>query len=176
MPSKVFERLVTKFSIKVADLVKYLEVSKATIYNYRNLENFTDIPKDKQYKIFYLFGKEDEKELELVLDESDPDILAGYVSRISSILSESVKIRKESLASVEELTAAMERLMQENTVMKRQVSELDKFEGIDEFTRAVLFDKLATIVEDTTPAEMKEFMDYLDIFEKYRMATRKGGV
>lgn len=174
MPSKVFERLVTKFSIKVADLVKYLEVSKATIYNYRNLENFADIPKDKQYKIFYLFGKEDEKELELVLDESDPDILAGYVSRISSILSESVKIRKESLASVEELTAAMERLMQENTVMKRQVSELDKFEGIDEFTRAVLFDKLATIVEDTTPAEMKEFMDYLDIFEKYRMATRKG--
>lgn len=176
MPSKVFERLVTKFSIKVADLVKYLEVSKATIYNYRNLENFADIPKDKQYKIFYLFGKEDEKELELVLDESDPDILAGYVSRISSILSESVKIRKESLASVEELTAAMERLMQENNVMKRQVSELDKFEGIDEFTRAVLFDKLATIVEDTTPAEMKEFMDYLDIFEKYRMATRKGGV
>ena len=110
------------------------------------------------------------------MDESDPDILAGYVSRISSILSESVKIRKESLASVEELTDAMERLMQENTVMKRQVSELDKFEGIDEFTRAVLFDKLATIVEDTTPAEMKEFMDYLDIFEKYRMATRKGGV
>lgn len=49
MPSKVFERLVTKFSIKVADLVKYLEVSKATIYNYRNLENFADIPKDKQF-------------------------------------------------------------------------------------------------------------------------------
>ena len=58
--------------------------------------------------------------------------------------------------------------------MKRQVSELDKFEGIDEFTRAVLFDKLAAIVEGTTPAEMKEFMDYLDIFEKYRAATRKG--
>ena len=168
MPSKVFERLVTKFSIKVADLVKYLEVSKATIYNY------ADIPKDKQYKIFYLFSKENEKELELVLDESDPDILAGYVSRISSILSESIKNRKESLASVEELTAAIERLMQENSVLKRQVAELDKFEGVDEFTRAVLFDKLAAIVEGTTPAEMKEFMDYLDIFEKYRAATRKG--
>ena len=56
MTTKLFERLVTKFSIKVADLIKYLEISKATIYNYRNLENFSDIPKDKQYKIFYLFG------------------------------------------------------------------------------------------------------------------------
>lgn len=174
MPSKVFERLVTKFSIKVTDLVKYLEVSKATIYNYRNLENFSDIPKDKQYKIFYLFGKENEEELELVLDESDPDILAGYVSRISSILSESIRNRKESLASVEEMTATIEKLIQENTGLKRQVAELDKFEGVDEFTRAVLFDKLATIVEGTTPAEMKEFMDYLDIFEKYRAVMRKG--
>lgn len=85
MTTKLFERLVTKFSIKVTDLIKYLEISKATIYNYRNLENFSDIPKDKQYKIFYLFGKESEEELELVLDEADPDILAQYVNRISSI-------------------------------------------------------------------------------------------
>jgi ACT domain-containing protein len=83
MTTKLFERLVTKFSIKVADLIKYLEISKATIYNYRNLENFSDIPKDKQYKIYYLFGKETVEELELVLDESDPDILAKYVIRIS---------------------------------------------------------------------------------------------
>lgn len=31
MATKLFERLVTKFSIKVADLIKYLEISKATI-------------------------------------------------------------------------------------------------------------------------------------------------
>ena len=31
MTTKLFERLVTKFSIKVADLIKYLEISKATI-------------------------------------------------------------------------------------------------------------------------------------------------
>ena len=37
MTTKLFERLVTKFSIKVTDLIKYLEISKATIYNYRNL-------------------------------------------------------------------------------------------------------------------------------------------
>jgi hypothetical protein len=84
----------------VADLIKYLEISKATIYNYRNLENFSDIPKDKQYKIFYLFGKETEEELVLVLDESDPDILAKYVNRISSILKGSAQEQKEALASI----------------------------------------------------------------------------
>ena len=104
MATKLFERLVTKFSIKVADLIKYLEISKATIYNYRNLEKFSDIPKDKQYKIFYLFGKETEEELVLVLDESDPDILAQYLNRISSILKESVQGQKQSLSSIEELT------------------------------------------------------------------------
>lgn len=30
MYTKLFERLVTKFSIKVTDLIKYLEISKAT--------------------------------------------------------------------------------------------------------------------------------------------------
>ena len=111
MTTKLFERLVTKFSIKVTDLIKYLDISKATIYNYRNLENFSDIPKDKQYKIFYLFGKESEDELELVLDESDPDILAQYVNRISSILKDSIQDKKQSLSSVENLTNELERLL-----------------------------------------------------------------
>ena len=174
MYTKLFERLVTKFSIKVTDLIKYLEISKATIYNYRNLENFEDIPKDKQYKIFYLFGKETEEELALVLDESDPDILAGYLARISSILNESAKSKKEGLSSIEELNAKNQTLMQENASLKRQSLELAKFKEMDEFTRTVLFDKLAAITEGATTAEMKEFMDYLDIFEKYRSVTKKG--
>ena len=92
MTTKLFERLVTKFSIKVNDLAKYLEISKATIYNYRNLDNFSDIPNDKQMKIFYLFGKESADELQLVLDESDSDLLAQYINRISSILNCSIRI------------------------------------------------------------------------------------
>lgn len=172
MYTKLFERLVTKFSIKVTDLIKYLEISKATIYNYRNLENFEDIPKDKQYKIFYLFGKETEEELALVLDESDPDILAGYLARISSILNESAKSKKEGLSSIEELTAKNQALMQENTSLKRQSLELVKFKNMDEFTRTVLFDKLAAITEGATTAEIKEFLDYIDIFEKYRKFTK----
>lgn len=60
-----------------------MDVSKATIYKYRNLENVSDIPKDKRLKILYLFGKATEEE-------------------------------KETLASLEELTAQNERLRQKN--------------------------------------------------------------
>ena len=174
MTTKLFERLVTKFSIKVADLIKYLEISKATIYNYRNLENFSDIPKDKQYKIFYLFGKETEEELVLVLDESDPDILAKYVNRISSILKESVQEQKDSLASIEELEASNERLTKEVAALQRQLSMVQGLKDIDEFTRTVLLDKVATITNGATMAEIKEFIDYLEIFEKYRQSMKRG--
>lgn len=172
MYTKLFERLVTKFSIKVTDLIKYLEISKATIYNYRNLGKFSDIPKDKQLKIFYLFGKESEQELELVLDEADPDILAGYLSRISSILKGSYNNKLQSLSSIEELTEQVERLTKENDSLKHQVLELDRFQGINDFTRSVLLDKVAAIVEGSSAAEIKEFIDYLEIFEKYRKSGR----
>ena len=172
MTTKLFERLVTKFSIKVTDLIKYLDVSKATIYNYRNLENFSDIPKDKQLKILYLFGKATEEELELVLDESDSELLKKYLDRISSILGDSARSKKEALASLEELTAQNENLKQENMSLLRQSQELKKISGLDEFTRSVLLDKISEIVEGANAAEIKEFIDYLDIFAKYRSASR----
>lgn len=171
MTTKLFERLVTKFSIKVTDLIKYLEISKATIYNYRNLDKFSDIPKDKQLKILYLFGKETEEELELVLDESDAEMLNKYLNRISSILAGSINGKKEEIASLEELTIQNERLSKENASLQRQLVALQKFSGIDEFTRAVLFDKVSEIVVGASAAEMKEFFDYLDIFAKYRKYT-----
>lgn len=171
MTTKLFERLVTKFSIKVTDLIKYLDISKATIYNYRNLDRFSDIPKDKQLKILYLFGKETEDELELVLDESDAEMLNKYLNRISSILAGSINGKKEEIASLEELTLQNERLLKENASLQRQLVALQKFSGIDEFTRAVLFDKVSEIVVGASAAEMKEFIDYIDIFSKYRKFT-----
>lgn len=174
MTTKLFERLVTKFSIKVTDLIKYLEISKATIYNYRNLDKFSDIPKDKQLKILYLFGKESEEELELVLDESDAEMLNKYLNRISSILADSINGKKEEIASLEELTAQNERLLKENASLQRQLSVMQKFSDIDEFTKAVLFDKISEIVVGASAAEMKEFIDYLDIFSKYREVVGGG--
>lgn len=168
MTTKLFERLVTKFSIKANDLAKYLEISKATIYNYRNLENFNDIPSDKKYKILYLFGKETEAELELLLDESDNDILARYVNRISSILKGSIQDKKESIASIESLTEEIDKLTQENMAMRRQLMALQKFDNLDEFTRTVILDKVAKIVDRANTAEVRQFLDYLEIFETYR--------
>ena len=168
MTTKLFERLVTKFSIKVNDLAKYLEISKATIYNYRNLEKFSDIPSDKQYKIFYLFGKETIEELELILDESDNDVLAKYVNRISNILKEVTQEKKQSLLSIEELTNTVERITRENASLQRQLSVLQPLSNVDEFTRTVLLEKVAEIVCGSTTAEVKEFIDYLDIFAKYK--------
>lgn len=168
MTTKLFERLVTKFSIKVNDLAKYLEISKATIYNYRNLEKFSDIPSDKQYKIFYLFGKETIEELELILDESDNDVLAKYVNRISSILKGSIQDKKESIASIESLSIEIETLSKENAALKRQLVSLQKFNGLDEFTRTVLLDKVAKIADGSSTAEIKQFIDYLEIFEVYK--------
>ena len=50
MTTKLFERLVTKFSIKVNDLAKYLEISKATIYNYCLLnDNYLHFEPMKNY-------------------------------------------------------------------------------------------------------------------------------
>lgn len=132
--------MVTKFSIKVTDLIKYLEISKATIYNYRNLENFSDIPKDKQYKIFYLFGKDNEDELELVLDEADPDILAQYVNRISSILKDSIQSKKQALSSVEDLMNEVERLRVENETLKQQQLAGQALNSLDPFTKSVILD------------------------------------
>ena len=168
MTTKLFERLVTKFSIKVNDLAKYLEISKATIYNYRNLDDFNDIPKDKQFKIFYLFGKESTEDLQLVLDESDNDILAQYVNRISGILKGSIQNKKDSIASIESLNLEVEQLRQENLSLKRQLIALQKFDGLDEFSRSVVLDKVAIILDGASTAEVKQFLDYLEIFEKYR--------
>ena len=174
MTTKQFERLVTKFSIKVNDLAKYLEISKATIYNYRNLEKFSDIPSDKKYKILYLFGKETEEELELVLDESDNDILAKYVTRISNILKDSTSEKQKTLqSSVEELKTEVENLIQENTDLKRQQAILLKFDSVDEFSKSVVLDKVAKIINGSSTAEIKEFIDYLTIFETYRKQNKR---
>ena len=155
-------------------MAKYLEISKATIYNYRNLEKFSDIPSDKQYKILYLFGKETEEELELVLDESDNDILAKYVTRISNILKDSTSEKQGALqSSVEELKAKVENLTHENTELKRQQLILQKFDSIDEFTKSVVLDKVAKIINGASTAEVKEFVDYLTIFETYRNQNKR---
>ena len=110
--------------------------------------------------------------MELVLDEADPDILAQYVNRISSILKESIQSKKQSLSSIEDLTSELERLQGENEALKQQVSAGQALNRLDPFTKSVIIDKIAAIVNGTSAAEIKEFLDYIDIFDKYRKFTK----
>ena len=139
---------------------------------FERLVNFSDIPKDKQYKIFYLFGKDNEDELELVLDEADPDILAQYVNRISSILKDSIQSKKQALSSVEDLMNEVERLRVENETLKQQQLAGQALNSLDPFTKSVILDKVGAIINGASAAEIKEFLDYIDIFEKYRKFTK----
>jgi hypothetical protein len=80
----------------------------------------------------------------------------------------SVQEQKEALVSIEELEATNERLTKEVAALQRQLQMVQGLKDIDEFTRTVLLDKVASITNGASTAEIKEFIDYLDIFEKYR--------
>lgn len=108
----------------------------------------------------------------MVLDESDPDILAQYVNRISSIPKDSIQDKKQSLSSVENLTNELERLQSENDALKRQLTAGQALNGLDPFTKSVILDKVGGIIDGMSPAEIKEFLDYIDIFDKYRKFTK----
>ena len=169
MTTKLLERIVTKFSIKVADLIKYLGISKATIYNYRNMEKFSDIPLDKQYKIFYLFDVEDESGLELILDVCDTSLLAYYLDRISRIF----KACQDDVSFKNYISRSADAYEFDQELKRIEAKE--GINGLDDYTRGTLMTKINNIVDGASNAEVKEFIDYLDIFEKYRR-VEKGDV
>ena len=73
-----------------------------------------------------------------------------------------------SLSSIEDLTSELERLQGENEALKQQVAAGQALNGLDPFTKNVIIDKVAASVNGTSAAEIKEFLDYIDIFDKYR--------
>lgn len=95
-----------------------------------------------------------------------------YVNRISSILKDSIQDKKQSLSSVENLTNELERLQSENDALKQQLTAGQALNGLDPFTKSVILDKVGGIIVGMSPAEIKEFLDYIDIFDKYRKFTK----
>lgn len=170
--SKLFERLVTKFSIKVNDLARYLEVSKATIYNYRNFDNFEQIPNDKQYKIFYLFGRENVAELALLLDENDKNVLVKYTERIESIFQDKEEKTSHEAVAIETLQKKLNEANALLEVYKNQVNVIQKLEHLDEITKKVIVDKISEITQGMNSLEVKNFLDYLNIYEVFVKNTR----
>ena len=165
--SKLFERLVTKFSIKVNDLARYLEVSKATVYNYRNFDTFNQIPNDKQYKIFYLFGKENVDELVRLLDENDKNVLVKYSERIDSIFQDKEEKTSHETVAIETLQKKLSEANALLEVYMNQFSTIQKLEHLDEITKKVIIDKISAITLNMNSLEVKNFLDYLNIYEVF---------
>jgi len=171
--SKLFERLVTKFSIKVNDLARYLEVSKATIYNYRNFDSFDQIPNDKQYKIFYLFGKETVSELSRLLDENDKNVLVKYSERIDSIFQDKEEKASQDTVAIETLQKKLNEANAQLELSKNHSAIIMKLEHLDDITKKVIIDKISEITSDMNSLEIKNFLDYLHVYEVYSKNTIK---
>lgn len=172
MQSKLFERLVTKFSIKVNDLARYLEISKATIYNYRNLDDFNQIPNDKQYKIFYLFGKETMDELIILLDENDKNMLVKYSERIDSILNAKGEIVSQGVLAYETLERKVEELTLALQDCRSNQLMVEKLVHLDEITRKVIIEKISEVTLSMSSLEIRDFLNYLNIYAVYHQQMK----
>jgi len=170
---KLFERLVTKFSIKVNDLARYLEVSKATIYNYRNFDNFSQIPNDKQYKIFYLFGKENVEELSRLLDENDKNVLVKFSERIDSIFQDKEEKATQDTVAIETLQKRLNEAAKLVELNRNDSLTMKKLEHLDEITKKVIIDKISEITSDMNSLEIKNFLDYLHVYAVYSKCSLK---
>ena len=73
---------------------------------------------------------------------------------------------------MENLTNELERLQSENDALKQQLTAGQALNGLDPFTKSVILDKVGGIIVGMSPAEIKEFLDYIDIFDKYRKFTK----
>ena len=171
--SKLFERLVTKFSIKVNDLARYLEVSKATIYNYRNFDSFEQIPNDKQYKIFYLFGKETVNDLSRLLDENDKNVLVKYSERIDSIFQDKEEKASQDTVAIETLQKRLNEATAQLELSKNHSAIMSKLGHLDDITKKVIIDKISEITSDMNSLEIKNFLDYLHVYEVFSKNTIK---
>jgi len=170
---KLFERLVTKFSIKVNDLARYLEVSKATIYNYRNFDNFSQIPNDKQYKIFYLFGKENVEELSRLLDENDKNVLVKFSERIDSIFQDKEEKATQDTVAIETLQKRLNETAKLVELHRSDSATMKKLEHLDEISKKVIIDKISEITLEMNSLEIKNFLDYLHVYAVYSKCSLK---
>ena len=149
--TKLIGRLVKKFSIKVNDLVRYMEICKATIYNYCNMEEYSQIPNDKQYKISYLFGKENEDDLWLLLDENDKGTLYEYSLRFSWILTERVASLKPIVADI---NYPVETIFKDLTT-------------VVQLSKKIALEKVYEILLKMANLAVENFCDYLDVYNIY---------
>ena len=68
---KEASRIINEANVSKVSVAKFLGVSRQMLYNYLALEKIGDLPKDKQTKLFMLFGVENESELAKIKVDDD---------------------------------------------------------------------------------------------------------
>ena len=166
-----FEKIASRYAIKAKELSEYLGVSKATIYNYRDKE-ISQLPPDKKIQILHLFEKEKVEDLEEMYKSCKNADSAKISDRIRQLIKEQGAVNLGGEEQVKKLEEEILNQREANLKYKSQIAVLGKFEGIDDFTKTVWIEKVAAIVNGTSSAEIRQFIEYLEIFEAYRKSKR----
>ena len=78
---KEASRLINEANISKVSVAKFLGVSRQMLYNYLALDKIDDLPKDKQAKLFMLFGVEKEEDLSsIVVDDNYISLLEARIN------------------------------------------------------------------------------------------------
>lgn len=100
-------RIINESGLSKVSIAKYIGVSRQMLYNYLALSDINDIPKDKQNKLFSLFGVENEKGLSKI--KIDDNYINLLQNRINDGLIESFS--RDSIADLRGLSKKDQELL-----------------------------------------------------------------
>lgn len=80
---KLLEDLLRELGVSKVKLAKYLNVSRQMVYNYLEMNNIDEWPKDKKLKLFLLLDIQNFDEISNIKPNND------YISRLDKLLNES---------------------------------------------------------------------------------------
>ena len=84
-------RIINESGLSKVSIAKYIGVSRQMLYNYLALSDINDIPKDKQNKLFSLFGVENEKGLNKIKVDDN------YINLLQNRINDRIEAAKTSL-------------------------------------------------------------------------------
>lgn len=100
-------RIINEANISKVSIAKYLGVSRQMLYNYLALDSINELPKDKQTKLYMLFGVENENELSKIKVDDN------YVSLLEARINEGIidTFNKESISDLKGLNKKEQTLL-----------------------------------------------------------------
>jgi len=122
-------RIINESGLSKVSVAKYLGVSRQMLYNYLALDNIGELPKDKQNKLFTLFGVNDEKELSKI------KVNENYISLLEAKINEGVvdSFNKETITDLKGLNKKEQELFSDIVafIKERLISNGKNNEGYE---------------------------------------------